>query len=165
MSEQNVIVGRIIGIWGVAGQLKVRSLSDNPHRFDSGGELNICDERYKIKESRQSGEYLIIKFHGLDAPDAAQKLVGFDLAVERATLTELGEGCHYHYDLVGMVVMTASGENVGSIIEVLSTPANDVFVVRSNLREILIPVVKDVVKSIDTGLRQVTIEAIEGLLD
>jgi 16S rRNA processing protein RimM len=66
---------------------------------------------------------------------------------------------------VGFHVRTTGGAEVGSVVETIDTGSNDVWVVRTNEREILIPVIADVVRRIDRRTRTVIIEPLDGLLD
>jgi len=71
----------------------------------------------------------------------------------------------YYFQALGCEVVTSTGVSLGTIEEVFSTGANDVWVVRDRLAEHLLPVIEDVVKDIDWAGRQVTINAVPGLLD
>lgn len=75
------------------------------------------------------------------------------------------EGQYYHFELVGLKVITTSGEPVGVITEIITMSSNDTYVVRGTRGEILIPAIGEVVKSIDLRNRSVVIEPIKGLLE
>jgi 16S rRNA processing protein RimM len=71
----------------------------------------------------------------------------------------------YYFQAIGCEIVTTTGLRVGIIEEVFSTGANDVWVVRNGYAEHLVPVIQDIVKSIDLTTRRVIIEAVPGLLD
>ena len=71
----------------------------------------------------------------------------------------------YYHEAIGCEVVTLAGERVGLIEEIFATGANDVWVVRDGVREVLVPVIGDVVKAMDLEHRKMTIEAVPGLLD
>ena len=110
------------------------------------------------------GGTLVLKLEGVDDRAGAQALTGSELGVRMAEVWPVPEGTYYVFDLVGCRVVGNSGE-IGVIREVLKMPANDVLVVDSGSREVLIPAVKSVVREVDLEGRVVTIEEMEGLLD
>ena len=77
----------------------------------------------------------------------------------------LPEGQFYHDQIIGLQVETTSGEYIGYISDILTGVSNDNFIVKSKTGEVLIPVIEDVIRSIDLSKRTVIIEPLEGLLD
>ena len=76
----------------------------------------------------------------------------------------LPDGQYYLYQLIGVQVVTTTGEGLGTVTNILETGANDVFVVQNNQQEILLPDVPDVVRSIDLDKNEMTVQLIEGLI-
>ena len=74
-------------------------------------------------------------------------------------------GEFYYYEAIGCEVATTDGRRLGVIEEVIATGANDVWVVRDGAVEVLVPVIENVVKSIDLEARRMVVEAVPGLLD
>ncbi|MDZ4230270.1 MAG: ribosome maturation factor RimM, partial [Dehalococcoidales bacterium] len=85
--------------------------------------------------------------------------------IDRNQLDSLPEGEYYHFQVIGLEVRTTGGELLGKIIDILSTPGNDNYVVSANNEEILIPAIEDVVQSINIEGNYLVIEPIEGLLN
>jgi 16S rRNA processing protein RimM len=88
--------------------------------------------------------------------------------VDRADLPSLGEGEIYHFEAIGLEVRTVSGETVGTIVEIMALPANDVWVVRGSDehgRELLVPAVGTIIREIDLGKRIAVIDPPTGLFD
>ena len=77
----------------------------------------------------------------------------------------LPEGQFYHDQIIGLQVETTGGKYIGYIKDILTGVSNDNFIVKSSSGEVLIPVIEDVIQSIDLAKRIVFIEPIEGLLD
>jgi 16S rRNA processing protein RimM len=102
---------------------------------------------------------------GIGDADAAEALRGGAVLVAAADLPPPGEGEFYYFQLAGAEVMLTDGRRLGTIEDILSTGAHDVWVVRDGAREVLVPVISDVVKTMDLETRRVTIEAVPGLLD
>lgn len=98
----------------------------------------------------------------------AEALVGNGIYVLKSSLPPLEENTYYWHDLIGMVVVTTQGENLGCIEQIIPTGANDVYVVRSEAaeassKEILIPAISSVVIEIDTERNRMAVELPEGL--
>jgi 16S rRNA processing protein RimM len=74
-------------------------------------------------------------------------------------------GEFYYYEAIGCSVFLLDGRSIGKIEEVFSNGAHDVWVVRDGEREVLVPVIENVVKAMDLAARRVTIEPVPGLLD
>jgi 16S rRNA processing protein RimM len=91
--------------------------------------------------------------------------VGARVLVLQADLPPPGDDEFYYHELEGFAVATTDGQALGSIVETFATGANDVWVVRDGRREYLIPVIADVVRSIDRDGRRIVIEPIPGLLE
>ncbi len=102
---------------------------------------------------------------GLDDPATAESLRGSSIAVAVNDLPAKAPGQFYHYEAIGCEVATTDGLRIGVIDEVIATGANDVWVVRDGATEVLVPVIENVVKSIDLHARRMVVEAVPGLLD
>jgi 16S rRNA processing protein RimM len=108
----------------------------------------------------------MLLFEGYHDRTAAESLRGALIEIEESDLPALPQGEHYIHDLVGLEVYTAAGERLGVLAEVLSTGANDVYLVRrEGKRDALIPAIPDVVLSVDLEAMRVTIEPMPGLLE
>jgi 16S rRNA processing protein RimM len=153
MSDRQVTVGRIVGVHGVRGWLKLFSHTDpidnllryRPWRVALDGneaELNPL-------EGRVQGKSLVARIEGLDDRDQAMRWVGADIRVDRSQLPKPKKGEFYWIDLEGLKVRTTDGVELGSVSHLFATAANDVMVVRGE-RERLIPFIHDrFVKSVD----------------
>jgi len=92
-------------------------------------------------------------------------LIGYEVCVHEQELPAVGPDEVYHYQLIGMTVVTTAGDEIGLVTDVMPTPANDVCVVRAGAREHLIPLIADVVKEVDRQQRRLIIDPLPGLLD
>jgi 16S rRNA processing protein RimM len=151
-------VGQVVGAFGTAGAVKVRSLTDFPDRFASGAELNLEGVSRRVEWSRQQTTGLVVKLAGLDDRTEAQAQRGRYLEVPDATLRPLPSGRWYHHDLVGLAVRSESGRDLGTLTQVDEKPANDVWVARrGGGQELLIPVIPDAVLEVDVPGGKVTV--------
>ena len=158
-------VGHVIAPWGIRGEVKVQVLTDFPDRF-APGKLVYADARpLQIERCRPHKQHLLVKFAAVDSIADAEKLRGQDLTIPRSELRPLPRGEYYAFQVIGLKVITTGGDCLGQVTDVISTPANDVYIVEGARGETLIPAVDHVVKSIDLDRGEMVIEAIEGLLD
>jgi 16S rRNA processing protein RimM len=108
---------------------------------------------------------LRLELAGIDEVAAAEALSGATVLIDEAELPAAKPGEFYYYEVIGCEVFLDDGGRLGVIEEVFSSGANDVWVVRDDDREVLVPVISDVVKSIDLAGRRMTITAVPGLLE
>ena len=158
-----ITVGEVLGAWGLKGAFRVRPLTDFPERFEPGAEVFIDGTPAVIQSSNWQKDGVIITLVGVDTPEAAAKLRHKTLDIPSSRLRQLPEGQYYQFDIIGLEVSTTGGTILGNVTEILNC-GNDVYVVKGEGKEILIPATKDVVKSIDLKSRKMVIEPIEGLL-
>ena len=167
--DDTVAVAEIVGAHALRGFLRVRPYQPPAPSLTAG-----CDVLLEQRGRRWTGHVLSAAPHGrgllLVALDgvadrtAAEALAGTRVLVPIATLPPPGDDEFYYHEIEGFRVETATGEPVGEIVETFSTGLNDVWVVRDAEREHLIPVIADVVRTIDRAGRRVVIDPLPGLL-
>lgn len=108
---------------------------------------------------------LLLALEGIADRTTAESLVRARVLVAAAALPPLAEHEFYYHEIEGFRVETDDGQPLGDVVETFSTGANDVWVVRGAGREHLIPVIADVVRSIDREARRIVITPLPGLLD
>lgn len=164
-------IGVITGMHGLRGALRVRP--DNPdsdtleqvRRVFIEDTAGVIREYRLLRAERINRTAIRVTLEGLDDPDAAAALRGSTIAVALEDLPAKAPGEFYHYEAIGCEVTTTDGRRIGVIEEVIATGANDVWVVRNGEVEVLVPVIENVVKSIDLGAGRMVVEAVPGLLD
>ena len=166
-----VTIGKIMGVHGIRGELKVRSLSDVPRRFEDLNRVAVVGPSgarrdLVVRTSRRTAGGYLIGFEGVGTPDAATPLVGSLLQIPKEDGAPLPDGHYYEYDLLGMDVRTEEGVMLGALEEILPTGSNAVFVVRSaEGMEHLIPGTKEVISAVDVPGRQMIVRRVAGLLE
>lgn len=165
MSAPTVVVGKIAKAHGLRGEVAVLVFSDNPERFVPGSLLLLEDGReLRVRAARPTGGGLLVSFHGIDDRTAAEGLRGASLVVPRSMLPPLPEGEYWPHQLEGCAVVTESGRNVGSIVDVIANPANDLWVaVDETGAEILVPAIREVVVQVDVEAKRVLVRDVAGL--
>jgi 16S rRNA processing protein RimM len=164
--RERIAVGRINSTWGLKGHVKVTPFTSNEERLVTGAELIVAGERRVALEVVRPQGYPIIRFEGYPDRTAAERLRDELIEIDAADLPELPDGEYYVDDLRGLAVVSPAGESIGVIADVLTTGANDVYVVkRPGQKDALIPAIADVVLAVDLESRQMTIDPLPGLLD
>ena len=154
-SKQRVVLGRVAGLFGVKGWVKVYSETVPPANIldYSPWYLQLAGgwQSFELQQGQVHGKGIIARLGNCTNRDEAGPLLGAAIAVEREQLPELAENEYYWADLIGLEVLNQEGETLGKVDHLLETGANDVLVVKTeDKQEWLIPYVKgDVVKEID----------------
>ena len=163
-NPEAVIVGQIVATHGLSGSVRVRVLSDVPHRFDVGQTLSVGVNRYRIESTQpiRSGQLLLV-FQGFHTKIDSRSLVGQYVTVPVTESPPLPEGEYFHYQLMGLRVVTEDNEELGTISDILETGSNDVYVVTGAGSEILIPGLAEVVKGIRLDDKIMVVDLPEGL--
>jgi 16S rRNA processing protein RimM len=160
-----VVVGQILRPWGTRGAVRLELTTDFPQRFTQGSEFYLNGQRYRCEQVRVHHRAAVLKLQGVDSLGQAEALRGCFLEVPTSQLPPLPEGTFFRFQILGMEVWTSRGHRLGRVEDVLETGANDVFVVRDGGREVLIPAIDDVVRSVDVAGGRITVEALPGLLE
>jgi 16S rRNA processing protein RimM len=161
-------VGVISSTHGIKGEVKVFPTTDDVNRFkelktvflDTGKEL-LSMEIEGVKFFKQMA---ILKFKGIDDINDVEKYRGKDLLIDRENAVKLEEGEYFIFDLIHSEVITDEGEKLGSLAEIISTGANDVYVVKTDEgKEILIPSIKECVLDVNVEHKKITVHLLNGL--
>jgi 16S rRNA processing protein RimM len=164
--ERMIPVGRVLSPRGIGGEVQVEVLSDSPGRFTPGGVVFLQGKRLVIGGcSHLSRGRLALTLESVYDRVQAEGLRGALLTVPEEMVPSLPEGQYYHFQLVDMDVFTGDGEYLGRITEVLSTGANDVYVVSREAGELLVPAIEEVVVEVDVGGGRMKVELPPGLRD
>lgn len=164
VAEEPVVVGRILSSWGIKGELKVQAMTSFPEALSEGRRVFVKGIPIVIEEGRRHGKFILLKFQGVDTVEAAQRLRGEFLQIPADETSPLSEGEYYHFQIIGLEVWTTGGDFLGLVTRIIETGSNDVYLVRSGQKEVLIPAIAEVVKAIDLKKGRMEIEVIAGLL-
>jgi len=166
-----VAIGEIGRPHGVRGEVRVTPLTDHPERFARLRECLLWDEARdrrlpcRIRTARAQGDALVVALAGYDSPEAVRALTGWLLAVPESEVLPAPEGHFYSWQLVGCRVLTEDGREIGSVLRIEGSGAQDLWVVGAAGREHLVPAVADIVREVDLDGRRIVIRPPEGLLE
>lgn len=159
---ERILLGQVVGVSGLRGLLKIHS--DTQPRDAIGNydcwQLGKQDDWHtrQVVSVKPQGKRIIAQLADCSTREAAEALIGFDIAVDAHALDELNDGQYYWVDLQGLHVANLCGDAFGTIKRVFDTGANDVIVVKGG-RERLIPwIMGDVIKAVDFQSGTVTVD-------
>ena len=165
-----ISLGRLVNTHGVRGELRLL-----PHAFpcltlQPGLTVFLQDAQeqlytHRVDGVRRRAPFVIVKLTGVDSIEHAETLRDMTVAVEETILPPLEDGEFYYYQVIGLTVRTTTGTDIGEIVKVFFSGGHDIWVVRQGEKEYLIPVIEDIVRSIDIPGRQAIIDPLEGLLE
>jgi 16S rRNA processing protein RimM len=167
LNEQKLVtLGRITGLYGVKGWVKVFSETDPREGIANYSEWLLKREHgwqpIAVESGRKQGKNVVVKLAGIDDRDTAATLSGCEIAITRDQLAAAKAGEYYWIDLEGLKVVTTDGAELGIVDHLFETGANDVLVVReegSGAREHLIPYVSgEVVTEVDLQESRMTVD-------
>ena len=165
-----LIIGRITRPHGVRGEVKVRPETDFPERFAPLRRVLLVREAreglvrtVEVESVRRQGDLVLLKIAGTDDLEAARALAGAALAVPWEDRVGLPAGAYYVAEIVGLSVRTIAGDALGTVAEVIRTPAHDIYRVEGTDGEVLIPATREVVRAVDLDRGEMVVALPEGL--
>lgn len=163
-------VGVVTSVHGIKGEVKVFPTTDDSRRFkklkqvylDTGKEMLPLE----IEGVKFFKQMVILKFKGYENPDDVMKFRQKELWIDRKDAVRLSKDEYFIADLIDMEVCDEEGKLIGTLKDVISTGANDVYAVETpEGKEILFPAIRQCVLDVDTEARKMTVHVMEGLLD
>jgi 16S rRNA processing protein RimM len=169
--EKEFKIGAIIKPHGVHGEFKVYSTTDDNERFKKLKNVIVRTAKdeftAKVVSVKASDTDVILKIEGYDTPEAIEKLRKAELFVTRDNAVKLKKNEYFVADLIGLKVTdTDTGDELGILTDVLQTGANDVYeVTMSEEKKVLIPAIKECIRSVDIEAGNMEVHLLPGLLD
>jgi 16S rRNA processing protein RimM len=164
-----ITIGKILKPVGLRGEVKVLLLTDFPDRFKALREVIVQTkserQQYQIDHVRYGAPFVYITFAGFSSADQVDILIGGLIQIPEEQRVPLPEGSYYQFELQDIDVYLEDGTFLGKVNQILQTGSNDVFVVKSDTREYLIPALHTIVKEIDISKKRMMIHPMDGLLE
>ena len=170
-TEPLIALAQIVRPRGLRGEVKALLLTDDPGQLAGLGECFLWDRAsdtrrpFRIAQCRVQGHVALLALEGIQSIAEAQALVGRLVAVPEEALAPLPRGTFYASALVGASVVTEDGVLVGEFVGLEGAPGQDLWVVRAEGREHLIPAVAEIVREVNVAARRITIRPPKGLLE
>ncbi len=162
----HLVVGRIGRAHGILGEATIEVQTDEPDsRFKVGNKLILDSGRELIiKSSRWHNQILLLGFEGFNDRNQIEGLRDQSISFE-VDLSGLAPGEYHYQQLIGCQVYLQNNELIGEVKEVVKLPGQDLLSVDKNGIEVLIPMVKQIIISIDVLDKKIVVNPPEGLLD
>jgi 16S rRNA processing protein RimM len=145
---------------GIYGELIMDILTDFPQRLLAGRGVYIGEnhEEHKFASVRKADKTMLVTLRGYKTPEEAARFRNCYVYTRAEELPKLPEGEYYHHQLVGLAVVSETGQPLGELVEVIQTGANDVYVVRAeNGSEQLFPAIDEVILSVDLERQEIRV--------
>lgn len=158
-------VMKIINTHGVKGELKALFYADSPQFFKKVKTLYDKKENaYNITGVREGKNCLLVTIEGVEDMNGAERLKNLSLYAKREDFPPLPKGEYYLIDLIGLMAETVDGEEIGEVINVQESAAQNLLVIKKGDEEILIPKCDAFVDRVDLEEKKIYITPIEGLI-
>ena len=170
--EDLLLIGKIIGVHGVMGNVKVYSYAESISIFEAGNSILIIDvkgleKKCAIESAKPHKNIVLLSLAGIYSRELALPLKGSEVFTEKSKLPDASKDEYYWFDIIGLSVFTLKGEFLGKIDSIIETGSNDVYVVKNSdkieKRELLIPALDSVVLNIDLEHGKIIVDLPEGL--
>ncbi|MEW6269925.1 MAG: ribosome maturation factor RimM [Thermodesulfobacteriota bacterium] len=169
-------MGRLVAGHGVRGLARVKPFNPTSPTLTACEDVWLAHEpsgrraRFRIRENRRHKGHFLLGFDGIDSLNDLLPWIGSTVEADAASVPAPDAGEIYHYEAVGLEVRTVSGEVLGTVVEVMPLPAQDVWVVRGpaeggRSREVLLPVAENVVREVDLTARTALVDPPPGLVE
>lgn len=168
--KERLQVGVISSTHGVRGEVKVFPTTDDMTRFKKLKEVILVTEKtekvLKITSVKFFKQFAILKFEGIDTLNDVEVYKGASLFVDRKNAVKLEKDEYFIADLIDLTVVDENENELGTLIDVMKTGANDVYIVKNEEGgELLFPAIKECILDIDFKKKKMTVHVMDGLLD
>ena len=140
--DELVVLGKISGVFGVKGWVRVFSYTDPRENVVHYGHWYLKQQgqwhRQNVEAGEKHGKLIVAKLEACDDRECAYGMMGAIIAIHHSQLPALQDGEYYWRDLIGLRVVNLQGVELGVVKQLMETGANDVLVVEDE-RERLIP--------------------------
>jgi 16S rRNA processing protein RimM len=171
MGNSLLWVGRIVKTQGIKGEVRLFASGEGgTGPFSEGTVFYLRDQkgtekkRLTVKSSRNHRSFAILGFKEIRSAEEAKELVGCSAYIAKENLAPLPPDEFYAYQLIGLQVKTDRDVLLGTLEEILPTGSNDVFVVRRDGQEILLPATDEVIIRVELEKKEMTVRLLEGLM-
>jgi 16S rRNA processing protein RimM len=164
-NETYITIGKLGKRRGVRGDIWVTVFSDFPERFLDLKEVYVGDrgtwQKRKLESAQMISGRPVLKFEGVDTPEAASRMTNRELAVTRDQVVQLPEGMFYIFDLIGCRVFAGDDDaSIGELVDVRQYPANDAYVIKMNDgRTMSLAAVVQFIKHVDVENKKIVIDS------
>ncbi len=160
-------VGKLRRPHGVKGEIVMDLSTDFPERLRPGVHVYVGEEHHdlRLRRVRPNNDTLLVAFDGFASPESVSELRNRYVYVRADDRPPLPEGEYYHHQIIGLEVIGEDGQSLGRVVEILASPANDVYIIQPETGpEILIPALKSVILEVDLQQGRMRVHLLPGLI-
>lgn len=162
-------VGIITSTHGIKGEVKVYPTTDDPARFKKLKKCYLIGNKFNKEVEVESCKFfkqmVILKFREFDSINEVEGFRQYELYVTRDNAVKLSKNEYFITDIIDSEIRDEEGNKIGVLKEVISTAANDVYVVKNEDKEILIPAIKECILNVDVDNSIITVRLMKGMVD
>jgi 16S rRNA processing protein RimM len=161
----HLVIGRVANPRGVRGELRVDIETEDPERFYHLRKVFLGEQLapFEVQKARLHEGQALLQLKGIEDREAAEQWHGALVYVALADAIPLEENEYFHYQIRGLQVITVDGEVLGRVTDIITTGANDVYVVQGDQGEILLPAIADVIVEVNLEAGTLRVQLLEGL--
>lgn len=162
-----IAIGKIINTHGIKGDLKIYPYTDNIKRFSDLSDLYIGQEKLQVSVGniKYHKDFVLMKLKEYDNINDVLIFKEKLIYIDESEKVELEMDNYFIHDLIGCKVYDKEGKLIGVIDDVLQNSSNDVYIIKDNEKEYMIPAVKEFIKSVDVSEKSIIVEPIEGMIE
>ncbi|MDO9555433.1 MAG: ribosome maturation factor RimM [Atribacterota bacterium] len=169
MSQEFIMIGKVVSTQGNKGEVNVLPLTDSIDRFKNLDNVFLRNKNSQtilnVEKIRIKKDMVILKLKGIENIEEAKVIVGSFLEVERKNAVKLSKDTYFIFEIIGLEVYDENNIFLGKVENVISTGSNDVYVVKSkDKEELFIPAIREVVKNVNLEKKRITIKMVDGLI-
>jgi len=169
LSQEFIIIGKIVSTQGNKGEVNVLPLTDSTDRFKNLATVflrsNNSQTILNIEETRIKKDRIILKIKDIKNIEEAKTIVGSFLEVERKNAVKLPKDTYFIFEIIGLEVFTENNVFLGKVENVISTGSNDVYIVKNkDKEELFIPAIREVIKNVNLEKKRMTVNMVDGLI-
>jgi len=167
--EACILLGEVVRPHGIHGLLRIVSYAGAPTAFEEAGRVYLVSEGGEAREFtvvlvRPHKRLLLMKLAGIQSCEEAEAWRKARIYVSKEALTREADEFFWH-EVLGLEVYLTTGAYLGRVAQIIPTGSNDIYVVRKEGREVLVPAIAEAVVAVDLEARRMTVAPMEGLID
>ena len=150
-ADAYVLLGKVTKAHGLCGDVKIFSYSGQPENFSGYKEIVLVDASgnlstaLAVEKFRIQGKTVVARLASVNSRELAEQIEGRGVLFAKALLPETEEYEYYWYQYEGKLVLDQGGQTIGRVASLFSNGAQDIMVVQSEEKEILIPITKNII--------------------
>ncbi len=163
MIDRLIVVGKALKPIGLKGELKIYPYTETPDIFKDFPFLFFEEERYEVAKTRIHQNLVVVSLKNVQTLEGAKKLTGKIVKTSSRFFPPPEDGEFFWHELIGLSVFDTQGARLGEVKSLLRTSAHDVLEIQTGKKELLIPFIDEIVKSIDVEQSQIIIDLLDGM--